>query len=465
MEYLTDEARRARKRAKKRAIILTVVCSFVSLILGVSVTAAILKKDDSRTVKDPNLAKFQEIYGVIKDEWYFGDVAEDDAKMINRALDAMVNGQDTDAYLTYYEPDESDDKKVCGLGVVAAGYDGYLIVDRVYSGSSAAKAGLIAGDIITSVNGEEIRYRSLNEVSGLIQGPCGSRLDLTIKRDGREKNITTERRVFNENTVVAYDHGNYGILQITGFGDDTATSADRALADFVEDDGEKVVDLIIDLRDNGGGYIMAFSSLADLFTAKGAKFGRYEYKNPQDSYDVYASSGKKYDFKRIYILISGDTASAAESFSCAMRDNLDNVTLIGTQSYGKGIAQRKVSFSDGSSLRYTYAEFFRADGRKLHKVGVAPDIKLPLEGPQEIFDAPYLENETFEERLTKYLRALGCAGTSYEEVLRDYQKKKGIACSGKYDAATKGKVEKDLYDQRKAAKTAQLKTVAEKLKK
>lgn len=463
---MTDEMRKHLKKDKKKHLIVTLISSVVCLCLGISITAVVMKNQgNNKTNSDANLAKFEEIYNVIADEWYFGDQAEDEATYIDRALSAMVNGQDTDSYLTYYPAPESEVKVTYGLGVVVTSYDGYLIIDRVYANSPASRAGLMAEDIITAVNGVSIRYLELSAVSSLIQGDYNTNVSLSIIRNDVNKTITATRNVWVEESVRGYDHGTYGVLEISSFNDDTASSADTVLKGFTNNDGNVVKDLIIDLRDNGGGLIMAFTALADLFTPKGTKFGHYEFKNSKDSYDVYASSAQKYTFDNIYILINGNSASASESFTCAMKDNLKNVTVIGTLSYGKGIAQRTVSFSDGSSLRYTYAEFYRTNGAKLHKIGITPDVNLPQKGAQVVYDTAYAEGETFEEHLTKYLNAMGFSASSYSALLEAYQTARSIPVTGVYDDATKGKINKDLYEQRQLGKTNQLAEVVDLLKK
>ncbi|MDD4065766.1 MAG: S41 family peptidase, partial [Bacilli bacterium] len=129
------------------------------------------------------------------------------------------------------------------------------------------------------------------------------------------------------------------------------------------------------------------------------------------------------------------------------------------------IAQRTVSFSDGSSLRYTYAEFYRTNGAKLHKIGITPDVNLPQKGAQVVYDTAYVEGETFEEHLTKYLNAMGFSASSYSALLEAYQSARSIPVTGVYDDATKGKINKDLYEQRQLGKVNQLAEVVDLLKK
>ena len=456
--YMTDDAKKKLKKDRRKHILLTVVCSLASLALGISVTSQVMKKQSSKlTSDDANLQKFMEIYELIKDEWYFGDQAEDESVYVDRALQAMVNGQDTDSYLRYYGIPETEVNVTYGLGVTVSAYDGYIIIDTVHSNSPAAKAGILEGDIITAVNNVSIRYLTMSAITSMVQGDYNTQVKLTILRNGVTKEITATRNVWTEDSVYSYDYGSYAVLKITGFDDNTATKADSYLAQLTASSRTtKVKNLVMDMRNNGGGYVMAFTQLADFFTPKGTKFGRYVFKNDAESYDVSAASAQKYTFDHIYILINGDSASATEAFTAAMQDNLSNVTVVGTTSYGKGIAQKTISFADGSSFKYTYAEYYRKTGAKVHKVGITPDIEIKEVGAQTVYDADYAEGETFEQHLTKYLNAMGYTGATYSDVLKAYQNAKGITASGTYDSATQGKVSKDLYDQHKAALVTQM---------
>jgi carboxyl-terminal processing protease len=216
--------------------------------------------------------------------------------------------------------------------------------------------------------------------------------------------------------------------------------------------------LIIDLRDNGGGYIMAFTALADLFTPKDAVYGVYVHKDENDNYTARSESNPRYHFEQIVILINGNTASASESFTAALKDNLSNVIVVGETSYGKGIAQKTITFSDGSKLRYTYAEYYRKGNVKLHQVGVTPDAVIAEEGHHLILQRSYAQEETFEDRIHEYLvaRNYGIISDSYGVVISAYQSDKSITTSGILDHATLLALIQDYKEEKNQALVLQM---------
>jgi len=214
--------------------------------------------------------------------------------------------------------------------------------------------------------------------------------------------------------------------------------------------------LIIDLRDNPGGFVMVFTKLADLFTPNGTIFGRYQFRNEADSYNLRASEAQKYSFDKIVILINRNSASASESFAASLGDNLDNVVIVGETSFGKGVAQKTITFSDGSAFKYTYAEYLRPNGQKLHEVGVTPDVALIETGNHLIFERRYVSGETYESRVVEYLKAEGFSGATNQEVISNYQSARNAPVTGTIDPLTQGRLDKDLFVQRSSAKKLQL---------
>ncbi len=449
--YTKDEIKEVFKKNRTKHILVTVVCSLGCLAIGIAIAASSLKGKVTSSIDNEQLNKFNQVYDIISKEWYFGEgIKEED--YVDRAIEAMVNGQDRDNYLVYYEATDASDITF-GLGIVVASYDGYLIIDKVYSNSPASNAGLVKGDIITKVANQNIQYKTLEEVSAILKGDYGSEVELEILRNGILKNVKATRGTWKNETVYSYEHKDYAVLEITEFDESTANLVDTYLNEYQK---AGINDLIIDLRDNPGGYVAAFMQIADYFIEKGNKLGRYEYRDPKESYDVITTTGAKYKFDNIYIFVNQNTASASEALTVSLKDNLNNVTVVGTNSYGKGIAQKTIAFSDGSSLKYTYAEFYRKNGEKVHRIGVSPDLVIKEEGPQVVFDIPYKENETFEDKLSEYLEKMGYISGNLETRLKAYQIANGIEATGIYDDATAGKIAKDLYNQRALAKTEQM---------
>jgi carboxyl-terminal processing protease len=457
--YMSVETKNKVLKEKKKLITFGVFSSIASFILGVFITANLVGSLGGSRINSTEFDKFMEIYSTIKDEWYFGEDVATESSYIERAIAAMVNEQTLDPYLTYSTiPEDSTlTPPRFGIGVSITAYDGYLIINDVFTNSPADKAGLLKDDIITTVSGVDIRYKTLSEVSNLIQGALRTNVSIGVIRNEVNRTVSVVRDTWQQDSVFASDFGSYGVLKITGFDDNTSVSADRILATFsAVSRPTKMNNLIIDLRDNPGGFVMVFTKLADLFTTNGTIFGRYQFRDEANSYNLRASEPQKYKFDKIVILINRNSASASESFAASLGDNLDNVVIVGETSFGKGVAQKTITFSDGSSFKYTYAEYLRSNGQKLHEVGVTPDIELVEIGNHLIFDRRYVSGETYEIRVVEYLRAEGFSGTTNQEVISNYQRARNAPVTGTINPLTQGRLDKDLFIQRSAAKKLQL---------
>jgi carboxyl-terminal processing protease len=457
--YMSVETKNKVLKEKNKLITFGIFSSLASFILGVFITANLVGSIGGNRINSTEFEKFMEIYSTIKDEWYFGENVVNESDYIERAIAAMVNEQTLDPYLTYSTiPEDSTlTPPRFGIGISITAYDGYLIINEVFTNSPAEKAGLLKDDIITNVSGADIRFKTLSEVSNLIQGALRSSVSIGVIRNNVNRTITVIRDTWQQDSVYGSDFGSYGVLRITGFDDNTSVTADRLLATFSTlSRPTKMNNLIIDLRDNPGGFVMVFTKLADLFTANGTIFGRYQFRDEADSYNLRASEPQKYEFDKIIILINRNSASASESFAASLGDNLDNVIIAGEKSFGKGVAQKTITFSDGSAFKYTYAEYLRPNGQKLHEVGVTPDVALIETGNHLIFERSYVSGETYESRVVEYLRAEGFDGANNQEVISNYQRARSITVSGAINPLTQGSLDKDLFIQRSAAKKLQL---------
>ena len=412
---------------KKRVTLFIIANSIICLIIGAFIPLTVIKFLPNNET-DPNMKKFMEVYDTIKDEWYFLDDGDEET-YINRALDAMVNDQNDDKYLQYYPYQEVETDKY-GIGITVASYNGYLIIKDVYEKSPAKKANLTKNMIITKVDGKDIHNMSISEVGGLISGPLNSVVVLTCqKNDGSSVDINVTRSEFQKQTCFGTIEDNIATLRVTSFDTGTVSQFDEYLRIFKTNNIDK---LIIDLRDNGGGFVYAFKKMADLFIPKNRELGQYIHKDAKNNEISYTEEGVSYEFKDIVILVNENSASASESFTCAMKDNLANVRVIGETTYGKGIAQKTISFSDGSSLKYTYAEYLRPNKNinngKVHKLGITPDTILKDEGNYNYIDRYFTSFSDAYESYSNYFNALDTL-TEAEQII-----------------INKGKEQLDLYD-------------------
>lgn len=375
------------KKEKKKSRLITLLASIFFFVAG-SASSITLYNYFFGGVTQGETKIFQEAYNIIKNEWYYGTDELVEEYLVD-GVEGLTNGYVSsnlsrlDPYLTYYPYEEVTPTYGIGVEVVVDGYgfplyDGYFYIRKVYEYSSA-HGHLQEGDLISKVNGESIRYKNSNELK--IKGEKDTTVDISYIRDGVENTITLTRLDSVEHSVTRSLYPNYAVLKIDGF--TTSTTGMKGTAELAEVylkeiKKENIPNLIIDLRDNPGGYISAFKSLSELFIPKDKSLGIYINKHKEVIENPTTRSSDDYTFNKIIILVNGGSASASESFAVCMKDNLDNVLVVGTNSYGKGIAQKTATLSDGSSLRYTYAEYFRPNGSKVHEVGIAPDTEIKL---------------------------------------------------------------------------------------
>ena len=448
---------------KKRVTLFIICNSIICLIIGAFIPLTVLKFLPYNE-KDPNMKKFMEVYETIKDEWYFLDEGDEES-YINRALDAMVNNQNDDKYLHYY-PKEEDNKDRYGIGVTVSSYNGYIIIKDVYEKSPAKKANLTKNMIITKVDGVDIHNKSISEVGELISGPLNSDVILTCLSDGNVLDIKVTRSEFQKQTCFGTIDDGIATLRVTSFDTGTLSQFEDYLRIFKSENIDK---LIIDLRDNGGGYIYAFKKMADLFIPKNRVLGEYIHKDPKNNEISYTEEGISYEFNDIVILVNENSASASESFTCAMKDNLDNVSVIGETTYGKGIAQKTISFSDGSSLKYTYAEYLRPNKEinngKLHQIGVTPDIILKDEGNYTLIDKHFISFEDAKESYNNYFNALDNL-TEAEQIIIDKGKQQLDLYNDKIEFSkdVNNLITKLIYDEKEKSYEVQLDKVKDILK-
>ena len=413
------------KKERKKYRLITVLASVFFFAVGSASSISLYNYFFGGTY-DKETKAFQEAYNIIKNEWYFG-TDELAAQYLDEGIEGLVNGKVSntfsriDPYLTYYPYSESTPTYGIGIEVISDGYgfplyDGYFYIKKV-NGYSPAAGILQEGDLLSKVNGVSLRYKNISEVT--LRGEKDTEVTISYIRDGVEYDATLKRGDTVEHSVTRSLYDDYAVLTIDEF--TTTTSGMKGTAELAEQylkeiKKEGIDDLVIDLRDNPGGYTSAFKSLAELFIPKDKSLGNYINKHKEVIDAPRTKSNDDYEFDEIVILINGNSASAAESFTMSMMDNLTNVTVVGTTSYGKGIAQRTITLSNGASLRYTFAEHLRPNGGTLHKVGITPDKEIPLRDVLVVYKNDYIVDGVLNNE------EYGKAGKAYyDDKLAAYQ--------------------------------------------
>ncbi|QFR38604.1 S41 family peptidase [Candidatus Gracilibacteria bacterium 28_42_T64] len=344
-----------------------------------------------------NLDRFWEVYSFIKNNNYDADqITKDD--LVDSAIKGLVNGLD-DKHSEYMTADETTKFNEVlsgdfeGIGAVVEKNELGVVIDRVIKGSPAKKYGLRSADIIIKANDNELGDLGLYEAVELIKGPAGTSVTLEVLRKGEksklEITVIRDRIKIPSIDFEKFDEGNLGYISINMFGDNTAEQFRQALVELKDTDG-----LIIDLRDNGGGYLISAVQILSNLIENGKILVSTKYKDILST-TVYKSinSGEIYD-KKIVVIINENSASASEITAGALSD-YKKAILVGNKSYGKGSVQKPFDLEGGRLLKLTIAKWFTPNDKNIDKEGIDPDIKVEYtdEDFENQYDRPLEESK------------------------------------------------------------------------
>lgn len=320
--------------------------------------------------------------------YFYEDV--DDEKLADGVYKGLMEALD-DPYSVYYTAEEYEDMMIdttgnyAGIGAVLTKNteDGSVVVVNVYEGSPADRAGLLPGDIVVSVDGFLGKDEDLDIFVRHIRGEEGTKLDMVYLREGEEHSVEITRAQVSVPTV-SYKmlDDSIGYISMTEFSQNTKEQFDKAVLDLTSQ-GMKAV--IFDLRYNGGGLVESVTDILDEILPEGTTV---YMEDKHGKRTTYTSDAEHFMDLPMVVLVSENTASAAEIFAGAIRD-FDYGTLIGTTTFGKGIVQSQIPLSDGSAIKITMASYYTPSGECIHKIGIEPDEKLEyafLGGPEDPYD-------------------------------------------------------------------------------
>ena len=309
---------------------------------------------------------------------YDGDI--DTAKQAEGAIRGLVASLG-DPYTTYLDTAEakdlSDDLKgeLSGVGIEVGIKNNRLTVIAPIDGTPAAKAGIRAGDIIALIDGKDSSEFTLDEAVKRIRGAKGTEVKLTIIRGSekaREIAITRDTIMVSSVTYAVKD-GNVGYIKLRRFGDDTELAFRNATADLAS---KGVKSVVLDLRDNPGGYLDGAVSVSSEFVSKGT-IVEERSRHFTESKTLTANAGGNLTNVKVIVLINQGSASASEITAGALKDN-GRATLVGEKSFGKGSVQEVKQLLSGAQLKITVAHWYTPKGVNISKEGIAPDVEVKL---------------------------------------------------------------------------------------
>lgn len=374
-------------------IILMIICLGIGFLSGYIVRNSSL----SLNYQNSDTTILDEAYEILNENWY--NPNDTKVNLATNSIAALVAslGDIHSSYFSFEQSvafNQSVDGNFEGIGVGFSTLNNGIILTKVYRNSPASESKLQVGDLITKVDGDSIVGKNSDEVKQLVQGESGTRVKLTVVRNGKTFDVNVKRgkietAVYGE---VRNNNGKkFGYIEISTFGTTTGEEVEKLLKTFVD---KKVDTLVLDLRGNGGGYLVAANEVLNLFVDEGKTIYQMKEKNGAIE-KAKANGGNKYHFANNYILVDGQTASASEVVSGALQELMD-FKLVGSQTYGKGTAQTQKQLSDGSVLKYTYARWMLPSGTWINGKGLTPDYLVNSPDINNISTAEIEKELTFD---------------------------------------------------------------------
>ena len=330
----------------------------------------------------------------------FGDVFErvradyvekpDDAKLIESAINGMLAG--LDPHSSYMDGKSFRDMQIQtrgefgGLGIEVTMEDGLIKVVAPIDETPAAKAGIMANDIITKLDEEQVQGLTLNQAVEKMRGPVNTKIKLTIMRKGQDKpiEVSITRDVIRVRSVRSRVEDDVGYIRISQFNEQTTEGLKKAINDLATQiPAEKLRGYVVDLRNNPGGLLDQAISVSDAFLERG-EIVSTRGRNAEETQRFNARAGDLAKGKPIIVLINGGSASASEIVAGALQDH-KRAAVLGTRSFGKGSVQTIIPLGAGNgALRLTTARYFTPSGRSIQAKGISPEIEVLQDVPDEL---------------------------------------------------------------------------------
>jgi carboxyl-terminal processing protease len=331
----------------------------------------------------------------------FGDVFEriksgyvekpDDAKLVEGAINGMISALDPHSrYMNekaWRDMQETISSEFGGLGIEVTMEDGLVKVIAPMDDTPAAKAGIMSGDLITGIDDAAVQGLTLEQAVAKMKGPINTKTRLKIMRKGAEQPIEVSivREVIRVRPVrYRADGGDVGYIKINTFNEQTTEGLKKAIREISSQiPPEKLAGYVVDLRNNPGGLLDQAVSVTSAFMARGEVVST-RGRTPEETQRFTARAGDLIKGKPLVVLINGGSASASEIVAGALHDH-KRATLIGTRSFGKGSVQTIIPLGPGKgAMALTTARYFTPSGRSIQAMGIAPDIEVLQDVPDEL---------------------------------------------------------------------------------
>ena len=360
---------------KTRAILVVVI----GLIMGLSLSLGGGLLSAPKQAGPDELAweqarLFAEVMERVKRD-YVEDI--DDSVLLESAIRGMVS--DLDAHSQYLDVDEYRDIRISttgsytGVGLEVGEVEGVVRIITPIAGSPAARSGIRSGDQIIAVDGVLIDSGNLQKTIGLMRGRAGTRVLLTVLRDGE----SIEYEIRRENIRIASVYfelmnPSYGYVRLSQFSETTARELSRAIDSMQEQNNGMLDGLVLDLRNNPGGVLDSAVDVSDLFLDAGV-IVTADGRTSEARFARSAHRGDVLDGAEIIVLVNNGSASAAEIVAGALQDH-GRALIVGTGTFGKGLVQTVMPLSKGRAIKLTTSRYFTPSGDSINETGITPDV-------------------------------------------------------------------------------------------
>lgn len=358
-------------------VIIMIIAILFGFLIGNVVSFS--KKDGSSSSVPSDLKEFVATYNDIVNNYYTSVNKEE---LIDAGIKGMINYLD-DPYATYFDGTNSTtfnqtlEGNYEGIGVEVTSDNNKVKVTKVFDDTPAKKAGIKVGDYITKVNGESTEGKTLSEVVSSIKNAKSKDVEITITRDNQEKVLkvtrTTVDMPYTSSKVYEQNGKKIGYLNIEMFSNNIGKQVKKELTSLEK---QKIDKLVIDVRDNPGGYLTQVTDILSLFMTK--KDVIYQLQTKDKKQKVYGISSKATYKYPVTVIINENSASASEILASAFKETY-GAEVVGVNSYGKGTVQKTGDLNNGDTIKYTVQKWLTPKGTWINEKGVTPTKEVKLE--------------------------------------------------------------------------------------
>ena len=364
----------------------------VTGLVGPSAVTRALAQDNGRAETYKLLSLFGDVFDRIRAE-YVEPVSDRD--LIENAINGMLTG--LDPHSSYMNAKAFRDMQVQtrgefgGLGLEVTQENGIIRVVSPIDDTPAARAGIRAGDLITTIDNTTVQGLSLNDAVDKMRGPPNSSIRLVIKRENVDKpvEVTLQREVIHIQVAKSHMEGDIGYVRLTQFNEQTDSGLRAAVAKFRQQAGDRLHGIVLDLRNNPGGLLDQAVGVSDDFLEQG-EIVSTRARHPDDSQRWNAKPGDITGGLPVVVLTNGGSASASEIVAGALQDR-HRAIVVGQRTFGKGSVQTVIPLPGNGAMRLTTARYYTPSGRSIQGLGITPDVPVAASRTETLHFGPERE--------------------------------------------------------------------------